>query len=127
MFVCTSLTNAEISQVPANKRGTSSHLHLYCSSMKHPVRLRTLAFMEMLLLALYRESNLGCVIVILYSGKKEYGHRRQKLFMDFGVWPETAIHLSHRIPSPYVWKPRWLLWLEDTSTDESRRAAAALR
>jgi hypothetical protein len=95
--------------------------------MKHPVRLRTLAFMEMLLLALYRESNLGCVIVILYSGKKEYGHRRQKLFMDFGVWPETAIHLSHRIPSPYVWKPRWLLWLEDTSTDESRRAAAALR
>src|SRR5271168_821414 len=28
---------------------------------------------------------------------------------------------------PYDWKPRWLLWLEDTSSDESRRAAAALR
>src|ERR1700751_597026 len=28
---------------------------------------------------------------------------------------------------PKFWKTRWLLWLEDTSTDESRRAAAALR
>ena len=33
----------------------------------------------------------------------------------------------HRIPSLNVWKSRWLLWLEDASTDESRRAAAALR
>jgi hypothetical protein len=32
-------------------------------------------------------------MLILYSGKKEYRHRRQKLFMDFGVWPETAIRL----------------------------------
>src|SRR5690348_11697264 len=70
----------------------------------------------------------ACVILILYSGPKEYGHRRQKLFMDFRVWPETAIRLSlHRNPSPVIWKPRWLLWLEDTSTDASRRAAAALR
>ncbi len=33
----------------------------------------------------------------------------------------------HRRPSLAIWKPRWLLWLEDTSTDESRRAAATLR
>jgi hypothetical protein len=33
-------------------------------------------------------------MIILYSGKKEYRHRRQKLFMEFGVWPETAIRLS---------------------------------
>jgi hypothetical protein len=66
-------------------------------------------------------------MLILYSGKKEYGHRRQKLFMDFGVWPETAIRLFP--PQTFLndRKPRWLLWLEDTSTDESRRAAAALR
>ena len=35
--------------------------------------------------------------------------------------------LPHRRPSPKIGSPRWLLWLEDTSTDESRRAAAALR
>jgi len=29
----------------------------------------------------------------------------------FGVWPETAIRLTHRNPS-VTWKPRWLLWLE---------------
>jgi hypothetical protein len=42
---------------------------------------------------------------------------------------------SHRRPlqligpnfGPVRKKTRWLLWLEDTSTDESRRAAAALR
>ena len=43
------------------------------------------------------------------------------------VWPETAIRLTHRIPSRNTRKPRWLLWLEDPSSDESRRAAAALR
>jgi hypothetical protein len=66
-------------------------------------------------------------MLILYSGKKEYGHRRQKLFMDIGVWPETAIRLF----PPHTFlndrKLRWLLWLEDSSTDKSRRAAAALR
>ena len=42
----------------------------------------------------HRQSNSGCVILILYSDQKEYGHRRQKLFMEFRVWPETAIRLS---------------------------------
>jgi hypothetical protein len=67
----------------------------------------------------HRYSKHRCVIISLYSGKMEYGHRRQKLFMDFGVWPETAIRLSP--PQTFLWifrKPRWLLWLEDTSTDE---------
>jgi hypothetical protein len=67
-------------------------------------------------------------MIILYSGKKEYGYRRQKLPMDFGVWPETAIRLSP--PQTFLYdfrKPRWLLWLEGPSSDESRRAAAALR
>ena len=48
--------------------------------------------------------------------------------MEFEVWPETAIRLNpHRIPSRTFRKPRWLLWLEGPSSDESRRAAAALR
>ena len=75
----------------------------------------------------HRSSSLVCDMLILYSDQKECGHRRQRLLMDFGVWPETAIRL---IP-PHTFlndrKQRWLLWLEDTSTDESRRAAAALR
>jgi len=33
----------------------------------------------------------------------------------------------HRKSSPEIRKSRWLLWLEDSSSDESRRAAAALR
>jgi hypothetical protein len=43
------------------------------------------------------------------------------------VWPETAIRFPHRIFLDEFWKPRWLLWLEGPSSDESRRAAAALR
>jgi hypothetical protein len=43
-------------------------------------------------------------MLILYSGKKEYGHRRQKLFMEFRVWPETAIRLSPPQTFPKFWK-----------------------
>lgn len=77
---------------------------------------------------------LECAILVLRSIKTGAGIAGKDFRAGFGVWPETANRLSTADLLQgffrnlnFKKKTRWLLWLEDTSTDESRRAAAALR
>jgi osmoprotectant transport system substrate-binding protein len=53
-------------------------------------------------------------------------------FANAGTLRSLGQRLRNALPTAssckgIFWKPRWLLWLEGPSTDESRRAAAALR
>jgi hypothetical protein len=66
-------------------------------------------------------------IIVLYSGQKECGHRRQRLLMEFEVWPETAIRLNPTHTFPNVSEVALVALAGGPSSDESRRAAAALR
>jgi hypothetical protein len=70
-----------------------------------------------------------CAILVLRSIKTDAGIAGKDFRAGYGVWPETARGLSTAdlLQDTFKKKTRWLLWLEDTSTDESRRAAAALR
>jgi hypothetical protein len=73
-------------------------------------------------------ATLSRAILVLRSIKTGAGIAGKDFRAGFGVWPETARGLSTAdLLQDTFKKTRWLLWLEDTSTDESRRAAAALR
>jgi hypothetical protein len=90
-------------QLPERTQSSSATRIESCPPADTPVSLRTpCPTAGVPSLIPHRSLSLGCVILILYPGKKEYRHRRQRLFMDFGVWPETAIRLSPPQTFPYV-------------------------